>query len=101
MLNKLDFASRFAKDNNLTKADGKYLSDCLFKSLVKCLQEGEDVRIAGFGIFYTKEMPPRRRRDPRDGTMVLTKASTRVGFRPGKALKEKVQVLTESDEDYE
>ena len=54
------------------------------------LAKGEAVQLTGFGTFDVKERAGRTGRNPRTGETITIKASKSVGFKAGKALKDKV-----------
>ena len=64
--------------------------DAVFEEMGEALTNGEEVRIAGFGIFTTKRWPARTGRNPRTGESLEIQASTAPAFKPGKALKDAV-----------
>ena len=53
------------------------------------LAKGETVQLTGFGTFDVKERAGRTGRNPRTGETITIKASKSVGFKAGKALKDK------------
>ena len=61
-----------------------------FETIGEALAKHEEVRIAGFGTFGTKNRPARTGRNPRTGEAVSIPASVAPAFRAGKALEEAV-----------
>ena len=64
--------------------------DAAFAAIAEALARGEDVRIAGFGTFGTRNRPARTGRNPRTGESLNIAASTAPTFKPGKPLKDAV-----------
>ena len=54
------------------------------------LVKGEKIQIVGFGAFDVKDRPARVARNPRTGAELKIAASKAPAFKPGKALKDKV-----------
>jgi DNA-binding protein HU-beta len=60
-------------------------------SIVKTLKKGDEVSIAGLGIFSTKTRAARTARNPRTGESVSVPAMKVPKFRAAKALKDAVK----------
>ncbi len=54
------------------------------------MQKKEKVQLIGFGTFQTSERKARTGRNPQTGAEIKIAAATLPVFKPGKALKEKV-----------
>ena len=54
------------------------------------LANGERVEIRGFGSFSTRLCPPRKGRNPKTGENLMLPARHNVRFKPGKALRQRV-----------
>ena len=61
-----------------------------FKLMEDTLSNGDAVSIAGFGNFTCKQRAARQGRNPRTGETIQIAASRTVGFKPAKALKERL-----------
>ena len=59
----------------------------LFEAMADGLAKGEEVKIYGFGIFKSKEMPARKGRNPMNGEEVDVPAKTVARFSPSTILK--------------
>ena len=57
------------------------------------LQKGERIEIRGFGGFSLRHRPPRVGRNPKTGDVVELPAKFHIHFKPGKALRERVNAL--------
>jgi len=55
------------------------------------LKKGEEVSVAGFGIFAVKDRAARVARNPKTGEPVNVPAKRVPKFKPAKALKEAVE----------
>lgn len=74
-----------------TKVQADQIVDALIEAITNTLKKGEEVSIAGLGIFSTKQRAAREARNPRTGEMVKVPATTVPKFRPAKALKDAVK----------
>lgn len=74
-----------------TKAQAEKAVDVLLDSVVGALKKGDEVSIAGLGIFSTKTRAARTARNPRTGAAVQVPAMTVPKFRAAKALKDAVK----------
>ena len=74
-----------------TKAAAERAVDTVFASITDALKKGEDVSVAGFGIFSAKERAARTARNPRTGETIQVPAMRVPKFRAAKALKDAVK----------
>lgn len=73
-----------------TKVQAEELVDGMFDAMVSTLKKGDEVSIAGFGIFSVKGRAARMARNPKTGEQVKVSAKKVPKFRPAKALKDSV-----------
>jgi DNA-binding protein HU-beta len=90
-MNKANIVDAVHGKLNGTKVQAEEVVDMVFDSITSSLKKGEEVSIAGFGIFIAKHRAARQARNPRTGAMVSVPATTVPKFRAGKALKEAVK----------
>lgn len=90
-MNKSDIADAVHAKLGGTKVQADEVVDIVFDSITNSLKKGEEVSIAGFGIFTVKHRAARQARNPRTGAMVSVAAMKVPKFRAGKALKETVK----------
>ena len=76
---------------NTTKVQAEQIVDKVFDSIVASLKKGEEVSVAGLGIFSVKARAARDARNPRTGETVKVPAMTVPKFRAAKALKDAVK----------
>lgn len=74
-----------------TRVQAETLVDTVFDSIVASLKKGEEVSIAGLGIFSVKKRAARQARNPRTGEAISVAAMNVPKFRAAKALKEAVK----------
>lgn len=75
---------------DLTPADVRRLVDTFFGSITDALTDGRKVELRRFGTFTPKTMPPRKRRNPRTGETVVVPESSKIHFKTGKPLRERM-----------
>lgn len=90
-MNKADLAEKVQGVLGTTKADAERAVETIIESIVKTLKAGDEVSIAGLGIFSTKTRPARTGRNPRTGESIKVPAMRVPKFRAAKALKEAVK----------
>lgn len=76
---------------NGTKVQAEQVVDTVFDSIVASLKKGEEVSVAGLGIFSVKARAARQARNPRTGETLQVPAMKVPKFRAAKALKEAVR----------
>ena len=74
-----------------TKVQAEKVVDTIFDSIISTLKKGEDVSIAGFGIFSAKMRAARTARNPRTGEPIQVPAMRVPKFRASKSLKDTVK----------
>ena len=74
-----------------TKKQAQIAVETVFNSITKTLGRGEEVAIAGFGIFKAVKAAARMGVNPKTGEKIQIKASVKPKFRASKALKEAVK----------
>ncbi|MDA8611295.1 HU family DNA-binding protein [Candidatus Pacebacteria bacterium] len=74
-----------------TKVDAEKAVDTVFDSIKASLKGGEEVSVAGFGIFEAKMRAARTARNPRTGEPIQVPAMRTPKFRAAKALKDAVK----------
>lgn len=74
-----------------TKVQAEQVVDKIIETITATLKRGEEVSIAGLGIFSVKQRAARQARNPRTGEMVSVPAMKVPKFRAAKALKDAVK----------
>lgn len=89
-MNKAELVDAMAKETNLTKKDVESVLNSFVNQVSSALSKKDKVQLVGFGTFETRKRSARTGRNPQTGEELKIKASTVPAFKPGKALKEKV-----------
>ena len=86
-MNRTELCARIAARSSLSSADAATAVDAVVSVIADALQRGEAVNIAGFGKFTTRHRAARPGRNPRTGEALSIPARTVPAFKPGKALR--------------
>ena len=82
-----------AKDNPDLRGDEiEQVVDVFFDEISQRLTEGGRVELRGFGAFSTRERDARKGRNPRTGAAVDVAAKRVPYFKPGKEMRERLNV---------
>jgi DNA-binding protein HU-beta len=90
-MNKTELVQRVAHVTKLSRTEAEDVIDITFETILKALQEGDDVRLMGFGVFNVVERDATQRRNPKTGRLMKIPPSKRVRFKAGKILKTAVK----------
>jgi DNA-binding protein HU-beta len=91
-MNKVALVDAVMKAANIeVKSHAAAAVDAVFDTIAKTLGRGEEVAIAGFGVFRVAKRAARMGINPKTGEKIQIAASTKPKFRAGKALKEAVK----------
>lgn len=90
-MNKADIVDKVHGVLGGTKADAERAVETMIASIHEGLKKGDEVSVAGLGIFVTKARPAREGRNPRTGESIRIAATRTPKFRPAKALKDAVK----------
>lgn len=90
-MNKADLVSKVQEVTGGTKVQAEQIMDSLIENITNTLKKGDDVSIAGLGIFSAKKRAAREARNPRTGEKIKVPAMRVPKFRPAKALKDAVR----------
>ena len=90
-MNKASIADKVHEMLGGTKAQAERAVDMVVDSIVEGLKGGDEVSLAGLGIFSTKMRAARQGRNPRTGESIQIQAMRIPKFRAAKALKDAVK----------
>lgn len=74
-----------------TKVQAEQAVEAMLNGIVESLKKGDEVSIAGLGIFSVKQRAARDARNPRTGETIKVAAMKVPKFRAAKALKDAVK----------
>ena len=82
-----------ARQSQLSSRDVELAVKTIIEQMAQTLSTGERIEIRGFGSFSLHYRPPRMGRNPRSGSAVVLRGKYVPHFKPGKALRERVNTL--------
>ena len=91
-MNKSELIAALAEKTEFSKKDAEKALNAFVDVTSGSLAKGEKVQLIGFGTFDVKKRPARTARNPRTGEEIKIEASTAPSFKPGLALKAKVNI---------
>lgn len=90
-MNKVDLVEAVHATIGGTKVQAEQAVEKIIESIINSLKKGEEVSIAGLGIFSAKERKARTARNPRTGESIEVPAMRVPKFRAAKGLKDAVK----------
>lgn len=89
-MHKSDLVEAVAHIADLPKDKAGDVVATIFEEITNALRRNDVVSMVGFGTFTQRHRAARTGRSPKTGETIQIPASTSVGFKPGKALKDAV-----------
>lgn len=93
-LTKAEMSEHLFEKLGLSKRDAKEIVELLFEEVRRALENGEQVKLSGFGNFDLRDKNQRPGRNPKTGEDIPITARRVVTFRPGQKLKSRVENST-------
>ncbi|MBG2874484.1 integration host factor subunit alpha [Proteus alimentorum] len=93
-LTKAEMAENLFEKLGVSKRDAKDLVESFFEEVRRSLENGEQVKLSGFGNFDLRDKNQRPGRNPKTGEDIPITARRVVTFRPGQKLKSRVEGAT-------
>jgi len=90
-LTKADMVERLHAEIGLNKREAKEFVEAFFEEIRMALEEGDSVKLSGFGNFVLRDKNERPGRNPKTGEEIPISARRVVTFRPGQKLKSRVE----------
>ncbi len=91
-LTKADMTERLFNELDWDQREAKALVENFFEALRVALEQGEPIKLSGFGNFQRREKNSRPGRNPKTGTEHLITARRVVTFRAGQKLKVRIKL---------
>jgi nucleoid DNA-binding protein len=89
-IGRQELSKRIAKQAKLSQKQASEVLEATLDVIREALQDGEEVRLVGFGSFKVRQSAARKGVNPRDRQPIEVPAKERVRFFPGKELSEAV-----------
>src|ERR1044072_9862038 len=85
------------RQKHLAANDGELAVKSVLEQMSHALSTGERIEIRGFGSFALHFRPPRMGRNPKTGEAVALPGKHVPHFKPGKELRERVNLIEETN----
>ena len=95
-MTKSDIAERIHTGVGLTKKESAEMLEAVFSLMKNTLEQGELLKISGFGNFVVKQKKERRGRNPQTGETITIESRRVLTFKPSALLKEVINRTNES-----
>lgn len=89
-MRKPELAAAIADAADLPKEKANDVLTAILDEITNAMNRNETVNLVGFGTFSVRQRAARKGKNPQTGKEIDIPASSTVGFKPGKALKEAV-----------
>lgn len=86
-MTKADLIENVYLTTGFSKKESAEIVEMVFDLMKSTLEEGEKIKIAGFGNFVVKEKSSRRGRNPQTGGEIEISARKILTFKPSQVLK--------------
>jgi integration host factor subunit alpha len=96
-LTKAEMAEHLFEELGLNKREAKDMVEMFFESIRLALENGQQVKLSGFGNFDLRTKKQRPGRNPKTGEEIPISARRVVTFRPGQKLKARVEAYAGSE----
>ena len=87
-MNKKDYVTVISTKTQMPRNEVEAIIDASHEIIVESLQKGEDIKLSGFGTFYSLKRSSRQGRNPKTGEQVKIPEKLVIKFKVGKTLKE-------------
>ena len=88
--NKADIIAAIQEQAGVSRIQSIDVAEAVFETISKRLEQGESVKLPGFGVFSVRAKRARRGRNPKSGDQVEISARNVVTFRPSRILRGRV-----------
>jgi integration host factor subunit alpha len=89
-MTKADIVERIYEKVGFSKKEATDVVESIFELLKGRLQQGEKVKISGFGNFIINEKRPRKGRNPQTGDEIIISGRRVLSFKPSPVLKKSI-----------
>ncbi len=86
-MTKADLVENIYERVGFSKKESAEIVELVFEIIKQTLEQGEKIKIAGFGNFVVREKKSRRGRNPQTGQEIRISARKVLTFKPSQVLK--------------
>lgn len=92
-MTKASLATKLHETMGYGKKEALDHVETLISLIKENLEQGEKIKIAGFGVFETRQKNARRGRNPQTGDAITLDARRVLTFKPSNILKDKLNIV--------
>lgn len=92
-MTKADIVERIYEKVGFSKKEATDVVESIFEIIKGRLENGEKVKISGFGNFVINAKRPRKGRNPQTGEEIVISGRRVLSFRPSPVLKKSINTL--------
>ncbi len=89
-MTKADLIEIIANANGYSKRDAADLIEHVLSVIKKTLEQGESLKVSGFGNFGVRSKSDRRGRNPKTGESIAIPARRVLTFKPSAVLRDRI-----------
>lgn len=89
-MTKADIVERIYEKVGFSKKEATDIVESIFEIIKKRLEDGEKVKISGFGNFVINAKRPRKGRNPQTGEEIVITGRRVLSFKPSPVLKKSI-----------
>jgi integration host factor subunit alpha len=89
-MTKADLVENIYQKTGFSKKDSADIVETVFDLIKTTLEDGDKIKIAGFGNFEVKEKATRRGRNPQTGDEIKISSRRILTFKPSQVLKNSI-----------
>jgi integration host factor subunit alpha len=86
-MTKADIVERIMANTGFSKMESFDMFELVFSIMKNTLEDGEDIKISGFGKFEVKQKKDRKGRNPQTGEDLTIEARRVLTFKPSNVLR--------------
>lgn len=90
-MKKAELIAKVSEVTEFSKKDAGIIVDAVFEVISTALQNGDTVKLNGFGSFEVRERAARKGRNPQTGDTIDIPSRNVPVFKPSKTLKDSVK----------
>ena len=96
-MTKADLVEEVVRVTNVSKKHAEIIVNTVFSSIIDALRGEDKIELRGFGSFRVRRRRPRQGRNPKTGDQVSVPEKRIPYFKPGKELKDLINIGESSD----
>lgn len=92
-MNRVELTYIISEETGISKEEAKKALESIIRNIAHTLEDGNTVKLQGFGSWNIVPRGTRKGRNPTTGQEISLPARNNIKFRPGNLLKQKINEL--------